>query len=454
MADIVKTIIGSPPTLLLCLGLVIVLMSILGRSPLASVPFTLNPIQRGVVGVIGLALAGAGFMLLLPTPARFAIGGTVTEKISGAPLPDAIVEAHDDATSDKPANLAHTDDRGAFYLNYSKDDEGRYVRLRAYKDNFGASTLYVLIKPQPAALTLSLTPSEADHTTNAPAAPALPISGAALDFAPLRSGQLTVWRSARPEYYSTAIASSFAKDFPTGKLIEREISQENFVDDVLKPSADLLTPDIAFIDNYTLLKPLLDANLVWQVWGQPRFSTRGWWVIFKNTKRLSQAQAFSRWLNRAPGWQPRAKNVSISTDAIRAVQNASIAALHDLMASDQAALETLLDKDAARSRPWNATGDAALSDVQPILTFGNARIAFVLLAVVASGDDFYGMRHMIFIFRNQGAGWRILFLDPDAKMPDAEGLQGIDANPTLLRTFDSAILNDHAGPLPSAAALY
>jgi hypothetical protein len=39
MEDIVKVIIGSPPVLLLCLGLMVTLLSILGRSPLASVPF-------------------------------------------------------------------------------------------------------------------------------------------------------------------------------------------------------------------------------------------------------------------------------------------------------------------------------------------------------------------------------------------------------------------------------
>lgn len=176
-------------------------------------------------------------------------------------------------------------------------------------------------------------------------------------------------------------------------------------------------------------------------------------MIFKNTKHLAQAQAFARWLNRAPGWQPRAKNISISEDSIRTVQKASIAALHAWIGSDQAALEALFDPEAARSRPAPPAPGAAINDVQPILTFGNSRIAFVLLAVVASGDDFYGMRHMIFLFREQGSGWRILFLSTDARMPDAEGVQGIEANPTLLRTFDSLITNDSASRPPPPAVL-
>lgn len=453
MGEIVKAIIGSPPVLLLCLGLVFVLLGILGRSPLASVPFTLGRIQRGIVAVMGLGLASTGVMLLLPTPEHFALGGVVTDKAAGTPVSDAIVEAHIDATSDKPANQAHTDDDGTFYLNYSKDDEGRYVRLRVIKQNFVPFNRYAIITPRPAALTFQLTRAGPGHATDTPGTVELPITGDALNFAPLRSEQLVVWRSARPDYYSPAIGTSFLRDFPTGKLIEREISRENFVNDVQNPPAGEPPPDIAFIDSYTQLKPLLDTKAVWSVWGTPRFPTRGWWVILKSTKHLAQAQAFARWLNRAPGWQPRAKNISISTEAIRIVQNASIFALHDLMASDQAALETVLDRDAARSRPTKAGSGAAVSDVQPILTFGNSRIAFVLLAVVASGDNFYGMRHMIFIFRNQGVSWRLLYLLPDAQMPDAAGLQGIEANPPLFRAFDSFIVSDRAGQPPPAAVL-
>jgi hypothetical protein len=176
-------------------------------------------------------------------------------------------------------------------------------------------------------------------------------------------------------------------------------------------------------------------------------------VIFKDTKHLAQAQAFVRWLNRAQGWQPRAKNNSISTEAIQGVQKTSIAALHDMMSGAQARLEALLDKDAARSGPEETDLSGKVSDVQPILTFGNSRIAFVLLAMVASGDDFYGMRHMIFILRNQGADWRILYLEPNAQMPEVEGGQGIDANPLLLSAFDSRIVSDRAEPPPPAAML-
>jgi hypothetical protein len=186
--DIVKAIIESPPVLLLCLGLVAVLLAILGRSPLPSVPFDLGRTQRILVAAIGLALASTGFMFLLPKPAHFAIGGKVLEMAGGAPVADAVVEAHDDATSGKPNNVAHTDDRGIFYINYGKDDEGRYVRLKVSKENFAASTLYVLITPRPVALTFNLVkPTRIVGGTRT-----LGTSAAALDFTPLRSDQIVV----------------------------------------------------------------------------------------------------------------------------------------------------------------------------------------------------------------------------------------------------------------------
>lgn len=453
MTDIVKAIIESPPVLLLCLGLAIALLAILGRSPLPSVPFDLGRTQRILVAAIGLALASTGFLFLLPKPAQFAIGGKVLEMASGAPVADAVVEAHDDATSDKPSNVAHTDDQGMFYLNYGKDDEGRYIRLKVLKENFAASTRYVFITPRPAALSFNL--MRADDTSTPGASTLARVrSEPALDFSPLRSGQIVVWVSAQPSYYSSAIATSFAKDFPNGKLVERKVQRESFVSQVQAKPADVPAPDIAFIDNYEQLKPLLDANIVWVAWGESRFATRGWWVIFKDTKHLAQAHAFVRWLNRAPGWQPRAKNNSISSEAIQTVQETSIAALHHMMSGDQAGLEALLDKDAAPSRSVQTDPSTQVSDIQPILTFGNSRIAFVLLAVVASGDNFYGMRHMVFILRKQGAGWRILYLAPDVQ-PNTEGapLQGIDANTLLLHTFDSHIISDRAEPPPPAAVL-
>ena len=275
-----------------------------------------------------------------------------------------------------------------------------------------------------------------------------PSLDAALDLAPLQSGQIVVWVSARRGYYPPAVAASFAKDFPEANLVQLEIPAESFIGKIQTKAADQ-PPDVAFVSNFTQVQPLLDAKAIWLAWGRPRFDTIGWWVIFKDTKRLAQAQAFVRWLSRAPGWQPSAHNASISSETVKAVQKISITALHATVSGDQAALEALLDNDAARSRRMPADPSARVSEVQPIFTFGNARIAFVMLGVLASGDTFYGVRHMIFILRNQGAGWRILQINPDAQMP----ARASDVTPPLLRAFDSGIVSNLAEPPPPPAIL-
>jgi hypothetical protein len=69
------------------------------------------------------------------------------------------------------------------------------------------------------------------------------------------------------------------------------VPHESFVSQVQAKPADEPAPDVAFIDNDAQLQPLLDAEIVWRAWGESRFATRGWWVIFKDTKHLAQAQA-------------------------------------------------------------------------------------------------------------------------------------------------------------------
>ena len=83
-----------------------------------------------------------------------------------------------------------------------------------------------------------------------------------MDFSPLRFGQVVVWLSMRPSYYSSAIRGSFEKDFPNGKLVERQVPRETFVSEVQSKPPDESAPDVAFIDNYFELKPLLDAKIV------------------------------------------------------------------------------------------------------------------------------------------------------------------------------------------------
>ena len=280
------------------------------------------------------------------------------------------------------------------------------------------------------------------------------------DFGALRSGEVVVWISTtllNPGDFRT----SFPQDFPNAKLLVREVAPETFVSEVERPQT--VPPDVAFIDNYQQLGPLIRTNSVWLAWGLSRFSNRGWWVIFKDTQHLAQSQAFIRWLAGAPGW-PRAVDNSIPADTAKIVQEASISALHAIVDGDRPALEALLDADAARSRPGTlapAPGRpfqppldyAAVSDIRPIRIFGNSRIALVLVNAIASGEDFYGPRQMLFLFRNQGSGWRILYIDPNATTPFATRQDKTADTVPLLGAFEARVVGDQAEAPPPLAVL-
>jgi len=275
-----------------------------------------------------------------------------------------------------------------------------------------------------------------------------------MDLTALQTGQIVVWISSRTSSYSysPAVAASFAADFPQANLVERKIPPEDFVKVVTSKSPDEPAPDVAFIDNYRELQPLLESKVVLSAWGTSRFPTHGWWVIFKDTQQLVKAKAFIRWVNRAPRWQPSAATRALSPKASETVQKAAIAAFHALMSGDQAALDVLLDRDAARSGSEATDPSARFTDIEPVLTFGNNRIAFVLLSAVGSSQTFYGMRQMIFIFRNQGDGWRILQMDPNAMVPFVNEMRETVLPPPLL-TFDSLVVTDRAGAPPPSAVL-
>ena len=275
---------------------------------------------------------------------------------------------------------------------------------------------------------------------------------AGMDLTPIQTGRMVVWISSQTDsYYSPAVAASFAADFPRAELVERKISPDDFVSRVRSKSTDEPAPDVAFIDNYRQLQPLIESKVILRAWGTSRFPTRGWWVIFKDTKHLAKAKAFVRWLNRPQDWQPRATTGPLSKRTSETVERAAVAAFRAMLSGDQTGLERLLDRDAARMRLSPRDSNFRLNTVTPILTFGNGRIAFVILNALGSGDSFYGMRQMIFIFRNQGDDWRILQMDPNASAPF--GSSSREILPPLLRAFDGRILPERSEPRPPSAVL-
>ncbi len=274
-----------------------------------------------------------------------------------------------------------------------------------------------------------------------------------MNLTPLRTGQLVVWVSSRRQNYSTIVAASFSSDFPRTDFVQREMSPQSFLPRLKSRSPDEPAPDVAFIDNWSQVQPLLESKAVLSAWGRSRFPTSGWWVIFKDTKNLARAQAFVRWLNRPLNWAPQARNNLLSRQARDTVQRAAIAAFRALMSGDQARLDLLLDRDAARIRLMPTDFASRLSNIEPIVTFGNARIAFVLLSAVGSGDSLYGMRQVSFILRNRGDGWRILQMDPNVSLGIHDGSGFTGPPPLLRRAFDVVIKSDRDEAPPPPAEL-
>jgi hypothetical protein len=267
---------------------------------------------------------------------------------------------------------------------------------------------------------------------------------ATIDFTPLYEGEMNLWISARPGNFSSEVVQEFHADFPAFSLRDKRLSPDVFSGTISESAKDESYPDVAFIDNYRELKPLIAAKAIWLDWGKERFNTHGWWVIFKEGKHVDQARALLRWLSRSPHWHPmRVRNTALSVEQIQAIQRIAFEALHRILAGDAAGLDLLLDKDAARSTLARAPESFELVDVKPLLTFGNAKVAFVIVAAIGSGDELYGVRHQTFLLRNDGGDWRVLYFAQS-------GLRGEEE---LFHTFDEKMTSDRELPAPPTADL-
>jgi len=446
MRDIVKTIIDAPPVLFLCVGLILILVSIIGKSPVSSLHFSLGPLQRVAVLVLGLPLVGFGLYLLAPKPSWLSISGLVVEKKNKQPVAEATVEAHEDAKSDQPTNKAVTDDNGRFYLNYGNEDKGKYVRLKVVKERFKSSSLGVLIGTKNDKLPFELESALEGPTETGPPGISI-VSEAPLNFTPLYKGELNLWISSRPENFSPRLLEEFHKDFPSFALRDKNITPEAFVNTVFGNPKGESYPDVAFIDNFSQLSPLSKSKAIVHDWGQGRFEewARGWWVIFKDSQHIEQARAFFVWLSRGPHWQPmRVKNTSLNAEQIQNVQWVSIDALHRVLTGDAAGLAALSDKEAANFRLRQNPPSFKLTDTQAILTFGNTHTAFVILAAVGSGENEYGVSHHALILRRGGGDWRILYFAFNIALPRAED---------LFHEFDYKMTSERGWAVPARADL-
>jgi Tfp pilus assembly protein PilF len=112
--------------------------------------------------------------------------------------------------------------------------------------------------------------------------------------------------------------------------------------------------------------------------------------------------------------------ISISPADVKAVQELSQRAVRAFLSADPQSLESIVDPAAAPSEAFERERIQTLLRVEPLVTFGNSRLAFTLLAAVGEGDQTFGMAHFGLILRNNGAGWKVWFIYPDSPLPDLE----------------------------------
>jgi len=316
----------------------------------------------------------------------------------------------------------------------------------------------------------SVTPGQADTNAPPPAGPR-GLSDAQTD---LQQGRLTIWvprhfllgmptLPAADRYHDydwEGLKQEFKADFPNCDLRFRELDLPDLVRVMHSYPEDTRSVDVAFINSSGELRPLLKQNAVVQMWGQSRLQYRGWWVVFRQAQNFAAGESFLLWASQRFHWTPW----SVSTKAIdaadvTAVQEVAQRAIQSYAKADAQSLESIMDPDAARFEILRRTSVQTLLSVEPLLTFGNSRLAFTLLAALGEGDQTFGMAHFGLVLRNNGAGWKVWFIYPDSPLPDLEqvfqsfdrlGLteNGAQALPkvTLLAPADGAQLSPDPRP--------
>jgi hypothetical protein len=274
--------------------------------------------------------------------------------------------------------------------------------------------------------------------------------------AALEHGTLTVWVPStfvagvnRVDYgyhWDILLLTKFKHDFPNFDLRFEVMEREQLEQAMHSPLQDQHLPDVAFIRNYRKYKPLQDANAVVTMWDRSRFEWHGWWVIFRQATNFAAGEAFLLWLAHPLHFKPWSVSTnSIGPADVAVVQALSQEAVRDYVNEDAEALWSIMDPAAARFQAFGKSGPLTLFSVEPLLTFGNPRLAFVLLAAAGKGDKVSGMNHSGVILRNTGAGWKVLFLLPEDSLPRIED---------LFQSFDRLGLEEAAAqPLPEVTLI-
>jgi len=276
------------------------------------------------------------------------------------------------------------------------------------------------------------------------AANAAPQPRGAAGPAALRRGALEVWvpkshvmgimgdPTARVNhvYPWEILLNEFKSDFPDFDLRWKVLDRDEFVGAFHSSLQN--PPDVALVDNYSELGPLENQDAVVRMSGQSRFDYNGSWVIFRRAKNFEAGRAFMLWLARSPQWKPwQVSTAAIGPVDIAAVQAISKKAVQDFANGDTQSLSLIMDPEA--NHFYLGFGPTKTPEsVDPLLTFGNSRLAFVLLSAVGQGEKTFGMDHWAAVLRRAEDRWKVLLFLP-GRLPELEN---------WLRSFDRLRLED------------
>jgi hypothetical protein len=232
------------------------------------------------------------------------------------------------------------------------------------------------------------------------------------------------------DYQWSFLLNEFRRDFPDFDLRFKIMDRGDFVRSMR--SAAQNSPDLAFVDNQSERGPLQNDNAIVEMAGRSRFAYNGWWVMFRNARNPEAAKAFLLWLSQSPRWKPwHVSTATISQADMAAVQAVSKQAVQDFEQADSQSLSSVMDRSGGHFIADFGQFDT-LDQVDPLITFGNSRLAFVLVSAQGRGLKVFGMTHSALILRKAEGQWKVLlFLQGD--------LPGLEES---LRSLDRLNLGD------------
>ena len=243
--------------------------------------------------------------------------------------------------------------------------------------------------------------------------------------AALQRGELEVWvpktyvmgRMGDPtarvtEAYPWAtLLNEFNRDFPEFKLRFKILEREDFLRRFHSAEQNPPYPDVAFVDNGQELDPLANNGAV-VMSGRSRFPYNGWWLSLPGSKNVGAGRAFMLWLARSPHWKPwQLGAAAISQGDIAALQAVAKKTIEDIALGDSHSLSQNMDREACHFDLRSDPGKKVVS-IDPLITFGNSRLAFILMSSVGQGEKTFGMEHLALVLRKVGALWKVLVYLP------------------------------------------